>query len=300
MKTEIVSMALAFIEGFGLILSPCILPILPIMLSASIEGGRTRPVGIVCGFVVTFALFTFFSRFLVQSLGINLDILRDISFVLLALFGLVMISDYLTDKFSRATQGIANLGNRLTATGETEGGFLSGLLIGSLISLVWTPCAGPILAAVIVQTAIQKSTFSSFLVLGFFALGSAVPMLLLALFGKTLFNKMTFFKKRSELLRKIFGVIIILTVIFTAFSNYSFSTNTARSLSSPNKFNVKNLSATKLINALYMPRPAPQFAGIDAWINSSPLTTTQLRGKVVLIDFWTYSCINCVRTLPIS
>ena len=228
MKTEIVSMALAFIEGFGLILSPCILPILPIMLSASIEGGRTRPVGIVCGFVVTFALFTFFSRFLVQSLGINLDILRDISFVLLALFGLVMISDYLTDKFSRATQGIANLGNRLTATGETEGGFLSGLLIGSLISLVWTPCAGPILAAVIVQTAIQKSTFSSFLVLGFFALGSAVPMLLLALFGKTLFNKMTFFKKRSELLRKIFGVIIILTVIFTAFSNYSFSTNTSQ------------------------------------------------------------------------
>ena len=97
---DILNLALAFLEGLALILSPCILPILPIVLSGSLTGGVRRPFGIVTGFVIFFALFTLFSRALVEYLGINLDVLRQISYLLIIGFGIVLCSDYLSEKFN--------------------------------------------------------------------------------------------------------------------------------------------------------------------------------------------------------
>src|SRR5205085_1630404 len=110
MKIELINISLAFLEGFALIISPCILPILPIMLSGSIEGGKKRPIGIVIGFILIFALFTFFSRKLVQISGIDLNLIRNISFILLLLFGITMISTYLTEKFALLTQRLTTVG----------------------------------------------------------------------------------------------------------------------------------------------------------------------------------------------
>ncbi len=98
MSLPIINIGLAFLEGFALIISPCILPILPIVLSGSLSGSRKRPVGIVIGFVTVFALFTLFSRKLVEVAGIDLNILREVSFILLLFFGFIMLSGYLSEK----------------------------------------------------------------------------------------------------------------------------------------------------------------------------------------------------------
>ncbi len=292
MQTQLLNIVLAFLEGFALIISPCILPILPLILSGSIEGGKRRPIGITLGFVICFAVFTLFSRKLVQYSGIDLNLVRYISYILLIIFGVIMLSTSLTEKFSRLTQRFARAGSTLSSVNDPQGGLMSGLLFGGLVALIWTPCAGPILAAVIVQTVMQKTTLNSYLTVLAFGIGAGVPMLLISLFGRTLLNKFNFLKSRTELLRKTLGAIIIFSVGFMIYNEaYSTSTSTVTS-SNPSS------QQSSLINGLFSPFAAPPIEGIAAWINSPPLTIEQLKGKVVLIDFWTYSCINCVRTLP--
>jgi cytochrome c biogenesis protein CcdA/thiol-disulfide isomerase/thioredoxin len=291
MENIFIDTALAFIEGIGLIASPCILPILPIFLSSSLEGSKKRPYGIIFGFVFTFAVFTYFSRKLVQYSGIDLNIIRHASFVLLGILGLVMISSYLSEKFSFLTRRFSNVGASSSALNNPQGGFGSGLLFGGLIALIWTPCAGPILAAVIVQTVLQKTSLGSFLVLISFAIGAGIPMLLIAIFGRFLMAKLGFLKNHSNALRKILGVIILASVGLMAYQD-SYSTNTFSSATKTG-----DTFQTALINPT-TPYPAPPLTGIVGWINSPPLELSQLKGKVVLIDFWTYSCINCMRTLP--
>src|SRR5580700_10125128 len=103
MQTEIVNIGLGFLEGFALIISPCILPILPIILAGSLTGSKKRPIGIITGFVFTFALFTFFSRKLVYYTGIDLNLIRHISYGILLFLAVIMLSTYLTEKFSLLT-----------------------------------------------------------------------------------------------------------------------------------------------------------------------------------------------------
>jgi cytochrome c biogenesis protein CcdA/thiol-disulfide isomerase/thioredoxin len=291
MENTAINVGLAFLEGLGLIVSPCILPILPIILSGSIEGSKRRPLGIIFGFVIVFAVFTFFSHEIVVLSGIDLNIVRKLAFGLLIFLGVVMISDYLSEKFSRLTQRIGNVGANSKVLNNPDGGFLSGLLLGTLVALIWTPCAGPILASVLVGVAIQTTNYHSFLVLLAFAFGAIIPMLIIALFGRLIMERLGVVKRNTGLIRKLLGVVIILSVLYMAFSDYftpAFATD-AKSGS---------VHQTALMNGLAMPYPAPAVAGITAWINSAPLNLSELKGKVVLIDFWTYSCINCIRTLP--
>lgn len=280
---------LAFVEGLALIASPCILPVLPLVLSASVEGGRRRPFGIILGFVLAFSVFALASRKLVAAFHIDLDIIKDGSLLLLFLFGLVLLSEKLSQAFSQLTQGAANLGNSVASGGKD--GFFSGILIGALIGLVWTPCAGPILAAVLVQVIRQQSDAMGAVMIASFALGAAVPMLVIALTGRKIMQRMGFLTNHAEAVRKAFGALIILSVAFIA------SGIDAQSLFKQEK-KVSTSDGLRLEQALSAPYPAPEFTGIETWINSEPLSMAGLKGKVVLVDFWTYSCINCVRTLP--
>ncbi len=286
---ELLNISLAFLEGFALIISPCILPILPIILSGSLEGGKKRPFGIIFGFVLAFALFTFFSRQLVQSLGIDLNIIRNLSFGFLILFGIIMISDTLTNLFSQFTSKIFHLDSVIKGNNQTQQSFFSGVFFGSLIGLVWTPCAGPILAIVIVQSVLQKTNLFSFFTILSFGLGAAIPMLIIALLGRKVMEKLSFFRKNAVILRKFLGLLIVLSALFLIFGNsVAFSLDKE----DPTK------AAVSLKSSLSNPYPAPAITGITTWINSKPLELRELKGKVILIDFWAYSCINCIRTLP--
>lgn len=291
MHAVFVDIVLAFIEGFALILSPCILPILPIILSGSLTGNKSRPLGIIIGFIILFTVITLFSRYLIGLLHIDPNVLRNISFVILFLLGIVMMSTYLTEKFTALTQPLLNAGSSTKSLQNTEGGWISGLIFGGLIGIIWTPCAGPILAAVIVQVITQHTTLHSGLIVVAFAIGAGAPMLLIALIGREIMGYFRFFRDKGRLVRKVLGFIIIVTVVY-----FAYASGAVLSYSSP--VNNASTTAAALVDGLDHPYQAPPIAGIDAWINSSPLTLTDLKGKVVLIDFWTYSCINCLRTLP--
>ncbi len=290
MQTDIVNIGLGFIEGLALILSPCILPILPILLAGSLTGSKRRPIGIIIGFISIFAIFTFFSRMLVQYSGIDLNLIRHISFCILLLLAIIMLSTFLTEKFSQLTRKLTNVGGTFTEVNNPQGGLISGIFFGGLIAIIWTPCAGPILAAVIVQTVIQENNVMSFLTLTAFAIGAAVPMLIIALLGRTILEKFHYLKSHTTLFRKALGIIIILSVVYMFYLERGINTVPVTYLDNNTNFSLQN--------GLSNPYLAPSLGMSDPWINSAPLQLKDLKGKVVLIDFWTYSCINCVRTLP--
>lgn len=281
---------LALLEGVGLILSPCILPVLPIVLASSIDGGKRRPLGVIAGFVLSFTVFALLSRQLILLTGVETETLRKISLILLIMIGTVMLWPRLSEFALEKMQGMARLGDRLT-TKIGGDGFLSGLGVGSLIGLIWTPCAGPLMAAAVVQIVKAKAGADTALTVALFATGAGLPMLAIALFGRNIMTHMSFFKKHAKALREVLGGIIIAAaiLIWTGADVTLLASNTPVIMEETDK---------GLKQALISPYPAPEIAGIESWINSKPLTLKSLRGKVVLIDFWTYSCINCVRTLP--
>lgn len=287
---NIISSSLAFVEGLALIASPCILPVLPLVLGASVDGGKKRPFGIIIGFVLAFSLITFASRKIVLLFGINEEIIQKSSLVLLTVFGIILLSNKLSEKFAGLTQGAANFGSSYSM--NNEGGLLSGIAIGSLIGLIWTPCAGPILAAVLVQAIREGSDAESLLVIIPFAMGAGLPMLIISLTGRKIMGKLGFFTKHAHNVRKAIGMVMLLAVISIA------SGVDAQTFFGTSSKQVENGEALQLQEALQEPYIAPEFAGIEQWMNSKPLTMESLKGKVVLVDFWTYSCINCVRTLP--
>ncbi|MFI4963630.1 MAG: cytochrome c biogenesis protein DipZ, partial [Legionellales bacterium] len=136
MYSDFITLFLGFAEGFALILSPCILPILPIFLAGSLSGSKQRPLGIIIGFTLFFALIAFFSRQFVQYSGIDLNLLRTVSFVILFFMGVVMMSQYLSEGFARATQGLTQLGTLFSSSNHSEAGFINGIFFGGLIALI--------------------------------------------------------------------------------------------------------------------------------------------------------------------
>lgn len=291
MLSEFVNVPLAFIEGLALIFSPCILPILPIVLSGSLTGSKARPLGIVTGFVIAFALFTLLSRAIVVSLNINPDYIRDFSLIMLILLGMVMISTRLSERFNLFAQSLTRVGSSWQSANNQESGYWGGLLFGCMVGLIWTPCAGPILAAVIVQIVLQQSQWVSVLTVIAFAVGAALPMLMIALIGRQVVSYVGFLRGHTQLIRQLLGAIIITAVVWIYYGEVMV-------VQAAQRCERNDVMATQLINGLDIPYRTPEITGISDWINSPPLTLASLRGKVVLIDFWTYSCINCIRTLP--
>lgn len=282
-----IEILLAFLEGVAIILSPCILPILPLILSASVDGGHKRPFGIILGFILAFTFFALLSRELVAIFQVDLTHLKIGALIFLSLFALLLLSEKCLQQFNRLTQGAASAGSLLTT--RAQEGFFSGIVIGVFIGLIWTPCAGPILAVALVQVIRQQESRSAALLIIAFALGSGLPMLAISLLGRQCMTKLSFLRNHSGYVHKVLGVLILLTVLFIA-----------GGFRMPALFSTNNPALSDLTAGLAA-YPAPDFAPSNQWLNTpgnQPLTMAALRGQVVLVDFWTYSCINCLRTLP--
>jgi cytochrome c biogenesis protein CcdA/thiol-disulfide isomerase/thioredoxin len=344
--------AFAFLSGVITILSPCILPLLPILLSGGVSGGRARPFGVITGFVVSFTVFTLSLSAIVQALHIPADALRIAAVVLIALFGLVMLVPRLSAWFEMAASRVATGGRRLAPAGRTGEagaarawpGYWSGCLVGLSLGLVWTPCVGPIMASVISLALTQRVGSGSVYITLAYSLGTALPMLGVMFGGRALLNRVPALARNAANIQRGFGVLMILVAVaiglgwdrkfqslvlralpnygsgLTAVENIAPVRSALRAREGPAVGSAANTAPGVFAGAQDVLTAslgdyglAPEFPGQRNWFNteglspvsgqtaqggSMPLTMEGLRGKVVVLDFWTYSCVNCVRTIP--
>ena len=304
----LVLLAIGFAAGVITAISPCVLPVLPILLAGGASGGGRRPYAIIAGLVASFTVFTLTAGAILSALGLPQDLLRNVAIALLFVLAATLFWPRLGQLLERP---FAFMTRR--RSGNLGGGFL----LGASLGLVFVPCAGPVLAAITVLSAEQRFSIDSVLLTLAYSLGAAGPMLLIALGGQRVARRL---RASGDNLRRAMGVVVAITAVAIVF-------NTAQSLqtalggysSTLQKHIEDTSSAKKRLDSLRgggsaFAAPvkrtgsrlpvlgrAPEFTGISHWLNTPgerPLTLASLRGKVVLVDFWTYSCINCIRTLP--
>jgi cytochrome c biogenesis protein CcdA/thiol-disulfide isomerase/thioredoxin len=297
----------AFFAGFITILSPCILSIAPILLATGTEQSRYKPLGIITGLIISFSFFTLFMTAMVQVTGISPDIFRYIALGIIIFFGLTMIVPTFENIFTLLTSKIAYMGSTIQKHSTlVKAEFLNGLLLGVALGLIWTPCAGPILATITAIAATGGITLTTILITIAYSTGAAIPMLLICFGSAKIINSTAKFAPYAHTIRQIFGVIIIASAFAIMFhADIIIQEHIAHLFPTIAVENSPFLH--KELNMLYKKNSpesieskihAPELVGISDWLNSKPLTLAQLRGKVVLVDFWTYTCINCIRTLP--
>ena len=310
----------ALFGGIVTILSPCILSILPIVLSGSVTGGKQRPWGVIAGFIASFTFFTLFLSAIVKATNISADALRALSVIIIAGFGvslLVPVFQALMEQlFSRLTR-------LMPQTGTTRSDFFGGVLIGASLGLLWTPCVGPILASIITLAAASKVTADTILITLAYTTGTAIPLLAITYGGRSLLTKNPWLVSNTNRIQKGFGILMILTAITIYFQiDRKFQTYILKQFPSYGVGLTKLENNTAVQNALQQLRDpsqkkepsmktnlfesdlgnAPELIPGGKWFNVGPasesLSMKSFRGQVILVDFWTYTCINCIRTLP--
>jgi len=311
-------MLFALLAGAGTAITPCVLPVLPALLSASAAGGRRRPLGIVLGLALTFTIAIVALAQLVKGVGLASDAARYVAIAVLIGFGIVMLVPSLAVRVQAPLSRLARFGPK-----RRGDGFWSGVGVGGAMGFVCAPCAGPILAAVTAVSASSAPSLRITLVALAYALGLSAVLLLYALGGRAVIGRIRRVAK-GHLVEQVLGVTLLLTGVAMA-ANLdvrfeealarntglpSFLTNPTKSLESSSA--VQNRLASLRPASRFAVRqsyhsglpnlgPAPEFTDNQRWFNTpggGPLTLAGLRGHVVLVDFWTYTCINCIRTLP--
>jgi cytochrome c biogenesis protein CcdA/thiol-disulfide isomerase/thioredoxin len=352
-----------FVAGAATAVSPCVVPVLPIVLSAGVTGGRRKPLGVVAGLVVSFTFALFALVYVIDALGLPNDLLRNVAIVVLAGFGIVL----LIPPLSARVEGYASrFTSRVGVKTDGGDGFWPGFGLGLSLGVLYAPCAGPILAGVLTFSASQPFNAERLAVVFAYAIGSGIVLYALMLGGRKLSAPLA---RRSGAFQMAMGAIMVL-VAFAMWQGYdtkfqsdvtaklpSFLTNPAEGIQKSHAAqqalariqsegshgiglkaqeieseggaagggetesavptregrptgtgNSKLAPAQSKLTAeeeetvpLNDIGVAPEFTDTQDWFNTpgdKPLTMKGLRGKVVLIDFWTYSCINCIRTLP--
>lgn len=300
---------LAYLGGVLTIVSPCILPVLPFVFARSDRPFVRSGLPLLAGMAVTFALVATLAAvgggWAVRANEIG----RWAALALLALFGLALVFPALSE---RMTRPLVALGSRLTNRAGSGGGIGSSLLLGVATGLLWAPCAGPILGIIFTTAALQGASASTTLLLLAYAAGAATSLAVALLAGGRIFQRLKRSLGAGERIKQVLGVFVLLGVGAIALG---LDTRVLAQLSSAQTSTIESTLARKLgvdsrdettktttdaggMLVLPVEGRLPPLDGIGPWINSAPLTREQLRGKVVLVDFWTYSCINCLRSIP--
>ncbi|HVR05633.1 MAG TPA: cytochrome c biogenesis protein DipZ [Solirubrobacteraceae bacterium] len=365
----LVLIVFALVAGAATAVSPCVLPVLPVALSAGVTGGRRRPLGVVTGLALSFTFATVALVYVISALGLPDSLLRTLAIVALVAFGVCLMVPQLGDRLEAwlsrlgpsggvgavalagagggpvttattgATAGSGALAGSDAGSGVAAGaaaevsipvdgrrqssGFWSGLLVGGGLGFVYAPCAGPILAGVITASASQSFTAARLAVALAYGIGSAAALYLLMLGGRRLTSRLA---RRSGRFQMAMGAVMVLIALLML-GNYDTRFETAIASDLPS-FLVDPTSGIESSHAaqtqlaalrghhvrqaaglhaadagLRLPvlGNAPEFRDTQHWFNTPgdhPLSLASLRGHVVLVDFWTYTCINCIRTLP--
>ena len=344
-----------FVAGAATAVSPCVVPVLPIALSAGATGGRRKPLGVVAGLVFSFSFTLFALVYVIDALGLPNELLRKVAIVVLFGFGIVLLIPPLAAR----VEGFASrFAGRVGVKTDGGDGFWPGFGLGLSLGVLYAPCAGPILAGVLTFSASQSFNAGRLAVVVAYAIGSAIVLYLIMIGGRKLAAPLA---RRSGAFQMAMGAIMVV-IALAMWQNYDlkFQSNVVADLPSflqnPAEGIEKSHSAqdalaklkggsghglgqkaiesesrrkTEQTRAVKGEKPsagfenepreskltakeegtvplddigtAPEFTDTEDWFNTPgdrPLTMKGLRGKVVLIDFWTYSCINCIRTLP--
>lgn len=268
--------------------------------------------------MTTFTLFTLTISYIVKIIPFDPNILRLFAVVVIGILGLTLIVPKLTQILegfvSRLSRG--GFANRVKTQ---RSGFWGGYVTGSALGIVWTPCAGPILATIATLAATRAVNFEIVLVTLSYVTGVGIPLFFFALAGNRLFAKTRFLSKYTARVQQVFGAVMIITAvgIFTnydkviqaklldifpsvsSFVKFEGNQTVKNQLDRLKNKKEKSFNLFNNINLFNTNYAAPEFVGITKWLNTDkPLSIESLRGKVVLVDFWTYTCINCIRTLP--
>ena len=312
-------MLFALLAGAGTALSPCVLPVLPAVLSAGLTGGRRRPLGVVVGLAGSFTFATVALVYVIDALGLPDGLLRTLAIVTLFAFGILLLVPALAARLEARVSAV------VPGPARTGGeGFGSGLVLGASLGLVYAPCAGPILAGVITVSAAQDFTAGKLAVALSYAVGSVVVLYLFMLGGRRLADRLSAYRGRIQV---VTGAVMVATAVaMTADLDIRFQEAVASDLPgflvnptggleesgavgdeladvrgghAATEAGEEEAAAGETLPDL---GPEPELAPGN-WFNTpggEPLTLSELadQDRVVLIDFWTYTCINCIRTLP--
>lgn len=297
---------IAFLGGLLTVLSPCILPVVP-FLFAGADRSRASILLTLGGMALTFALISSLavvsSEWVIQASNSG----RYIALVVMALFALSLISARIGDWLARP---LVLLGNRLDPDARKRAGPLRSLMLGVATGLLWAPCAGPILGVILTGAMLQGANAQTSLLLLAYGTGSALALGTLIFAGRGLVNRLKPSIPFSGWLRRGAGVAVLATaaVIATGADNVLLAKTSSEGVASVEKSVLQNVP--KLVEFFVSKVRAdspeeqtskgamPSLSGAVQWLNSPELSAEALRGKVVLVDFWTYDCINCQHTLP--
>jgi len=318
----------AYLGGVLTILSPCILPVLPFVFARADRPFRSHGLPMLIGMALAFAAIATLAAVGGSWVVALNQYGRYAAMALLAAFGVTLLFPAIADRLSRP---LVALGMRLSEAqpegADSRASLLSPLLLGVGTGLLWAPCAGPILGLILTGAAINGASAGTSLLLLVYAAGACTSLAAALLFGGRLFSVMKRSLHTGEWIRRAAGAAVLAGVAAIALgldtgllSQLSLGTTSALEQALVEKIGVRQAPAPRNDSAIrsedtgLMPVAArepvtpklalgtegtfPPLAGATEWINSAPLTAEGLRGKVVLVDFWTYSCINCLRTLP--
>ncbi len=338
----LVLMLFALIAGAGTAITPCVLPVVPALLSASAAGGRRRPLGIVIGLGVTFTIAIVLLAQLVKGVGLASGAARTLAIVVLIVFGVALLIPEVSARVEAPLSRLGRFGPKSRGTG-----FWSGLGVGAALGFVCAPCAGPILAAVTSVSASSGANVRVVLVAISYAIGLSAVLLVYAFAGRAVIDRIRRVG-RGNAINRALGVVLLATGVLMVFNvDVRFEEALAKDSSLPAIFvdptrALENSNAVQKRLASLRPTSrfvtaqkeasagragipiitaaerevaipgvktpslsdlgtAPDFTGTEDWFNTPgdrPLSLAGLRGHVVLVDFWTYTCINCLRTLP--
>ncbi|WP_321815614.1 MULTISPECIES: cytochrome c biogenesis protein DipZ [unclassified Paraburkholderia] len=328
-------LVVAFIGGAFTVLSPCILPVVPFVFARSEQPFVTGRLPMLVGLAGTFALLTGLGAAGLDGAAQLSQYGRYVALALFAVFGAALLLPALATRLAQPLTGLADRFMTRSNAQGAAGQIGSALLLGAATGLLWAPCAGPILGLILTGAVRHGVSWQTWVALGAYAVGAACSLAIVASLGKRAMDALKRSLGVGEHVRRALGALVLVTVGAIAFGldtrvlvhlpgspTQDLESRLTQRLSAPVAQPVVKRSVrpsvaqqTQRANAAHIVRVSasvpsnegvslpvqgtlPSLDGASAWLNSAPLTPQSLRGKVVVVNFWTYSCINCLRTLP--